>query len=75
MVLCHAQTLFIQQTQIALADGIALIGGQTVPFGRFGMILFHADALGVAETGLVLTPDVALLSGFPVPAEGCVAGL
>ena len=52
-----------------MGAGVTLVGGQTVPAHRFGIVLEDAPPVGVHDPEVVLGAGVTLVGGQTVPAH------
>ena len=69
-VLRHAQAVGVDDSEVELRLGDALLGGQAVPPDGFRGVLRHAQAVGVDESEVELRLGDALLGGQAVPPDG-----
>ena len=65
--MCHAISIFIEQTKFILCIRITLFCRFPKPFHGFFVILFCSFSIIVAFAQFILCSHIALLCGFPIP--------
>ena len=68
-ILQDAPALVVHEPEVGLRAGDTLVGGETVPADRFGIVLRHAFAAGIFEPAVELRGGIALLSRHTEPAD------
>src|SRR3984893_11122278 len=62
IILRHSFAVTIHKSEIALRERVALIGGQSKPFQRFGIVLRHTFTTAIEETQFILSTGITQFS-------------